>query len=172
MKKTFLSIAIVIASLMGASTLSAQTAAPTPTEQQGQRTDRGKAKGMNPFEGLNLTEKQQSELKALAESRRAEMSKQKDQKKQDMKAMKEKRQNARKEYLAKIKGILTPEQYVQFLENSWLKSGNQGRANMGSKGQKAGKDGKTPGNNGKKGQRDGKKGQRPDRQPQGQRQSN
>ncbi len=40
----------------------------------------------------------------------------------------------RKDYLAKVKAILTPEQYVQFLENSYVNQVSKDRA--GKKGKK------------------------------------
>ena len=128
MKKKIFSIALVLAGMIG-STAIAQTPStettPAAKEQKCPACPAG-IKQYNPFEGLNLTEKQQNELKALRESRKAdlkkEMSKKKAEKKADRQAMREQAQNNRKEYLAKIKGILTPEQYVQFLENSFLNS--------------------------------------------------
>ncbi|MCM1163886.1 MAG: hypothetical protein NC339_06540 [Muribaculaceae bacterium] len=71
-----------------------------------------------PFDGLNLTAEQQAKLKEITPC----TSDKKDKKdKQDIK--KECRENAkaaRQEYLTKIKAILTPEQYVQYLENSYV----------------------------------------------------
>lgn len=161
MKKTFLSIAIVLASLMGTSTAFAQTATTTTdaTTQRMKGDKKGAKEAYNPFEGLNLSEKQQSELKALRESCKAERTKLADKAKADqqkvkaekqaeMKQMKEQRMKAKKDYLAKIKGILTADQYVQFLENSFLnqQSSSQmgkrmGQAQPGQKGMKQGKDG-------------------------------
>lgn len=160
MKKTLVSIALVLASVMGTANVFAQTTATTPAnkEQKMQKGERSKdKKAYNPFEGINLTEKQQNELKALKDSRKAEKAQAKADAQKEKKDMKAKRQNDRKEYLAKIKGILTPEQYVQFLENSFL---SKTKANMAPRGQKGGKDGKFAQRDGKKGQRDGKMGQR------------
>lgn len=163
MKKKILSIALVLAGLVG-STAFAQ--APAGDGSQKEKTEKtftkkdkkDKAQRPNPFEGINLTDKQKSELQALRDNSRAEKMKADEKKKADkkaeMKEMMEKRQNARKDYLAKIKGILTPEQYVQFLENSFLNT-QQPRAiaKKGGKDMRPGKNGK----DGKMGKRDGKR---------------
>lgn len=129
MKKKLLSIAFAIACLAAPVSISAQSSASTPASKE-QKACYQKSKSQNrpnPFEGLNLSEKQKSELKALAESRKAEMKKndaERKARKAEDKAKKQQakadKMQARKDYLAKIKGILTPEQYVQFLENSFL----------------------------------------------------
>ncbi|WP_303642941.1 hypothetical protein [uncultured Duncaniella sp.] len=75
-------------------------------------------------------------------------------KKADRKAMREQAQKNRKDYLAKIKGILTAEQYVQFLENSYLNN----RAGVGSNNRKDMRN-KKDGKKGMRGNRQG--GQRP-----------
>lgn len=67
------------------------------------------------FEGLNLTDAQKEQLKAVAK-KHAES-------KKDKTAKKEARKEATRTYLAEIKAILTPEQYVQFLENSFVNKG-------------------------------------------------
>ena len=158
MKKKILSIALVLAGLIG-STAVAQTSASTDsskaqTEQTVSKKDKkdkkdrkdrkNKGQRFNPFEGLNLSEKQQAELKTLDDGIRAEKAKIEAKEKADKKDMLEKRKNDEKEYLAKIKEILTPEQYVQFLENSFLSNRNArpfGK-NPGKMGMRPGKDGK------------------------------
>ena len=52
----------------------------------------------NAFEGIELTEQQKASLKALRTQEKG-------------------KRDGRKEYLGKVKEILTPEQYVTFLEN-------------------------------------------------------
>ena len=94
----------------------------------------------NPFEGLNLSEKQQAELKALREGCKAERQKIAEKERAEKKEMKEQRKKDAKEYLAKVKEILTPQQYVQFLENAYL---NQGGRPFGSP--RSGKQGNAPG---------------------------
>lgn len=159
MKKKILSIALVLTGLMGTT---AMAQSPTTTRQQTEQTATRPAKKAkaNPFEGLNLSEKQQSDLKVLNESRKTERQKKADQKKAEKKAerqaMREQNKKDKQEYLAKIKEILTPEQYVQFLENAYM---TQGKRAVG--GPRGGKHGMRPGkqaNNDRKQQ--GKRGQR------------
>ena len=82
------------------------------------------AEAPNPFEGLNLTADQQTKLDALKkecqEARKAKAEARKSQAQQRKDANKEAAKTARTEELAKIKAILTPEQYVQFLENNFV----------------------------------------------------
>lgn len=79
-----------------------------------------------PFEGLNLTESQQQQLKAICPKARMADGKAKcDLKDAKCDGSKKPRQ-CKKQYLDDVKKILTPEQYVQFLENSFLKGGAKG----------------------------------------------
>ena len=79
----------------------------------------------NPFDGLNLTEAQTQQLAALKSEMKQNDGQRSDKKEQmtpeqrqeKMKEMMQKRENRSREYLAKVKSILTPEQYVSFLEN-------------------------------------------------------
>lgn len=83
-------------------------------------------KGACPFDNLNLTDAQKEQFKALrakkAEARKA----QKDAKKQA-------KSDCRRAELAEIKAILTPEQYVQFLENNYVQRGKAGKARVAGK---------------------------------------
>lgn len=133
MKKTFLSIAVLLASIAGVSVSAQTTADATAAKTKTECTKGCAAKGApayNPFAGLNLTEQRQSQLQALktqmkdakakeAKTREAAKAERQAQKKQKMEA----RVQARRDYLAKVKNILTPEQYVQFLENSYVDQG-------------------------------------------------
>lgn len=80
------------------------------------------------FDNLNLTDAQKQKLKALCEKQQ-----------QNKKAAKADRKAAKKARLEEIKGILTPEQYVMFLENHFINgSGNKfvkraGRPERGAK---------------------------------------
>ena len=70
MKKTLLSVAIILASTLGI-TATAQSPANTPTcdNPKTECTKAGKANKAvrpNPFEGLNLTEQQKTELQSIA----------------------------------------------------------------------------------------------------------
>ncbi len=102
---------------------------------------------VNPFEGLNLTADQQTKLDALkadCKARRqeamatakADKEKVKADRKKAMEGMRERVKGERTAMLAKIKDILTPEQYVQFLENNFV--------NGADRGQRHGKDFKGP----------------------------
>ncbi|MEZ3559928.1 MAG: hypothetical protein K1V86_10760 [Duncaniella sp.] len=142
MKKKILSIALVLAGLMGSSAMAQSPSAP---QQATQTVATPNAKKMaNPFEGLNLSEKQQAELKALREGCKAERQKIAEKERAEKKEMKEQRKKDAKEYLAKVKEILTPQQYVQFLENAYL---NQGGRPFGSP--RGGKQGMRQARNGK-----------------------
>lgn len=131
MKKTILSLAVILAS-MGAISASAQTQE-TKTCKNATECSKGadmkKGPAFNPFAGLNLTEQQQSALKALKPDKSQMKSGEKKEKSKDMtqaekqaqrKENMEKRIQGRRDYLAKVKTILTPEQYVQFLENNFV----------------------------------------------------
>lgn len=125
-----------------------------------------KAPRYNPFDGLNLTEQQQTAINNLQNERRqactAAAKAKKDQKadKQKAKADKQKvdpkqkaeqRTASRQAYLAKVKSILTPEQYTKYLENVYV---NAAPAH-GNKDAKKGGD-----RPGQRGQRGGDRGQR------------
>lgn len=98
------------------------------------------------FDNLNLTDAQKAKIKALRESQ----IKARQEKKQEARNQ---RDNARKNYLANLKTILTPEQYVQFLENNYLTGAKHGGKDMKRDGRKGGKDMKR---DGRKGGKDGK----------------
>ena len=72
------------------------------------------------FDNLNLTDAQKAKIKEMKENNAKARKESKD------KAISD-RKTARKNELAQIKSILTPEQYVQFLENSYLNAGKQGQ---------------------------------------------
>ena len=70
------------------------------------------------FEGLNLTDAQKTQIKAIKEEQMAKRQAARQAKEAKKAEQREARQNERKEYLAKVKAVLTPEQYVQYLENA------------------------------------------------------
>lgn len=123
------------------------------------------AEAPNPFEGLNLTADQQTKLEALKkECKEARMAKAETRQKQAQERKNVNREEAKKartEELAKIKAILTPEQYVKFLENNYL---------TGRHGKKGAKDNGRLANNDRRGDRGhkhaGNRGNRPAPQPQ------
>lgn len=121
MKKTILSIAVVIATMIvfsaSATTISDKNNE-EKTESQSKR-DKKKKPEINPFAGIELTDQQQSELNALKPTKDNEAKPDKKMKREEiMKQMIENRLN----YLEKVKGILTTDQYVQFLENNYVNS--------------------------------------------------
>lgn len=72
----------------------------------------------NPFEGLNLTPEQQDKLKAMAPCGAKEQRKACQQEQRRHRQACDSIARAGKEkFLADVKSVLTPEQYVQFLEN-------------------------------------------------------
>lgn len=139
MKRKVLSIAVLLASVF---TVSSMAQNPSCSQQCVNASEcqaqKGKCKAQySPFAGLNLTDKQKSELKALKPSKeqiQAQKDKVKAQKNADRQQRFEQKMQNRKDYLAKVKAILTPEQYVQFLENSYVnlsidRSGKKGKEN-------------------------------------------
>ncbi len=129
MKKKFLSLAIV--ALCGtAITLNAQKPAADNSDKQQCAKDKKECrhdkkmdkKGCpNPFEGITLTQEQQAKLDQLNQSRKADRQQRaqatKEQKKQAKEARRADRKAQKRDYLNNVKSILTPDQYVVFLEN-------------------------------------------------------
>ena len=154
MKKKIFSIALAAMALVALPTLAdnAPKAIDKKATAQCCTPDGGTkkvAKDINPFEGLNLTDTQKAQLKQLGETRKAERTAKATQDKEARKAKKEAakadRKAARKAYLEQIKAILTPEQYVQYLENIATEKSavnKQAKKGMGDRKVKAGKKGK------------------------------
>ena len=124
MKKKLLGLAIALFAAGTISSFAANTndkkcdKQDCPKQQQCDKKD-GECKKdrqcPNPFEGLNLTADQQAKLKELKGAGCCKERK-------DGKANKDNRvapRQAKRDFLAKVKGILTPEQYVTFLENNF-----------------------------------------------------
>lgn len=98
----------------------------------------------NPFDGIQLTDDQQQKLQVLQQGLGpVELSKEQlskipqnpnltpEQKKQLMQERQSKKLDVKKNYLNGVKEILTPDQYVVFLENVYLYSPqDQGKTNM------------------------------------------
>ncbi len=84
----------------------------------------------NPFEGLNLTGQQQAQLKELREQHAAKNKEKCEKARKDKAEARECRKECKKNYLAQVKAILTPEQYVTILENTYINTNNRGKAAM------------------------------------------
>lgn len=136
MKKKLSTIALAVIAAFG---ISAAAQAPAKCDKKG---DCGKATCEQPckqdckkdcakdsagdklFEGITLTPEQKTKIEALKAERKNKMENlgqaTKEARKQAAKEMRDQRVNGKKEYIAKMKQILTPEQYVTFLENMAL----------------------------------------------------
>lgn len=152
MKKTIISMTLAAVALFGGNAFAQTTGDNTSAKCSTEKCEKGDKKPCA-FEGLNLTAQQQEQIKALqADQQKAckqACDKAKADKQKQAEGRREAGKTARQAYLAKVKAILTPEQYVQFLENSYVnapaKMGNKkdgkkgdrkgGRDNKGFKGQ-------------------------------------
>lgn len=131
MKKKFLTLAIV--ALCGtAISLNAQKPADKPQcDKDKKECHHGKKMDKkacpNPFEGITLTQEQQTKLDQLNESRKADRQQRaqaaKEQKKQAKEARRADHKAQKRDYLNNVKSILTPDQYVVFLENIVVEQG-------------------------------------------------
>ncbi|MCM1111430.1 MAG: hypothetical protein NC336_09485 [Clostridium sp.] len=116
-----------------------------PDKKKGDRK-----KAFNPFEGITLTDAQQQQVTRLEQNRkaaRAEKAKQAREKKAVKDStMRQGRQTARRDYLNQMKSILTPDQYVVFLENIVVNQqpqmGQGPKGSHGDRGQAQMRDGK------------------------------
>ena len=140
MKKKVLGIALLAMSFVGFSAAAQPPATNAPAQQETVRKgDRqGRKAQVNPFEGMNLSDAQQAQLKQLNEKRQAERQARKqtrkDEKQRNDSARMAERRNEKKSYLDQVKAIVGPEQYVVFLENFYVSGGNkQGGKNVKSK---------------------------------------
>lgn len=131
---------------------------------------------VNPFAGLNLNAQQQQAINALQTERqqaRAEKMKGEKKDKDAARADRQKqspeqriaeRKAARTSYLAKVKAILTPEQYTQYLENIYVNASPAGKgARIGNPGAKKGNVANGDRRRDGKAMKNGERRQRPDR---------
>lgn len=152
MKKIFLTIAIIASSLgaFAQTDNKSNNAACANTEQTCNKDKKAECKANGKkcnraFEGITLTDDQQNRLSALRENFRKEREANreslkasadskdkkdltKDQKLQIKQENKARREEGRKKYLSGVKEILNPDQYVVFLENTYIISGDQHNA--------------------------------------------
>ncbi|MCM1138627.1 MAG: hypothetical protein NC453_08665 [Muribaculum sp.] len=143
MKKKFLGLAVIALSLVSANSFAqAPNKDKTCTDKSCQTTQQCKPskdkKAPCPFDGLNLTDAQKAKVKELGEKRqaaRAKMKKDKKAEKQRMDSAQFARRNeVMKIYLDELKGVLTPEQYVMFLENSYINANGRPGKGFGHQG--------------------------------------
>ncbi len=133
MKKKVLGLALIAMSLMGVNAIAQNPAAGNSATIENVKAKKGSKKEarrtVNPYEGLNLTEAQKSQLSQLDSKRKADRQQQaqvrKENKMRDDSTRREARKAAKKEYLEQVKAIVGPEQYVVFLENMYVNGGGR-----------------------------------------------
>lgn len=146
MKKKILGLAFIAMSFTAFSGLAQNTATETTatrncTQQEcvkGKKADKAvRDRQVNPFEGLNLTDAQKTQLQQLDSKRKAAREEQlqarKADKQRDNATRVADRRASRKAYLEEVKAIVGPDQYVVFLENMYVNAGgnHNGKAAMG-----------------------------------------
>lgn len=119
MKKKILTAAIALAAICGLQATAQKPSCPqnAPCPAEAQQCRRGDAACDKPcggpycevFAGLNLTDTQKAAIKQLNQDRRAK-------RQQCDSTRREARKQARRDYFNGVKQVLSPEQYVQFLE--------------------------------------------------------
>ncbi|MCM1297845.1 MAG: hypothetical protein NC311_20085 [Muribaculaceae bacterium] len=127
MKKIITTLSIAIVSIF-AFQLSAQQRDAGNRDNCGERKERHEMKRPDMFQGISLTAEQQSQIDNLKKEccrkdsveRVAKRQKQREamkQKQDKRKEMQQSRLQKKRDYLNSVKAILTPDQYVVFLEN-------------------------------------------------------
>ena len=125
MKKTIVSLAVVVATMFSFNSM-----AQAP-KCEGKKCDKaicdkalkcemGKDQHKpcpNPFEGMNLTQEQKDKLKAMAPCCKDQKQACKQEDGRHKQACDSIARAGQEKFLADVKSVLTPEQYVQFLEN-------------------------------------------------------
>ena len=124
MKKKIFGIALLAISFV-TFTSAAQDKTENKSQTSGSKTEkpRGNKKAVrdavNPFEGLTLTDAQQSKLKEVTDKQKAQRTEKKKEAGKQREQARQERKTKRSAYLKEVKAILTPEQYVTFLENAY-----------------------------------------------------
>lgn len=148
MKKKVLSIALVAMSLVSFSSMAQNKTNDLTVKQEtvkGKKADKqSRRTQVNPFDGLNLTETQKSQLQQLDESRKTAREQQAQARRENKhlndSARIAQRQASKKTYLEEVKAIVGPEQYVIFLENMYVNNGGNRHGKAISSKVKNGKD--------------------------------
>lgn len=146
MKKKFLGIALVAMSLVSFTGMAQNSTDNNSAKIENVKRQKcDKASCVNPFEGLNLTDTQKTQLQQLntkrMEQRKQQAQARKADKQRNDSTRMEARKNARKEYLEEVKAIIGPDQYVVFLENMYVNGGGNHDGKAFQKGQRMGKHG-------------------------------
>ena len=156
MKKTLLSLALMAVAAIPAfgqnnACPAAKDCAPKACPEAKAKCDKQKPDCCLPcFDGLNLTDAQKTKNRDLRDNLRKENKCEAREARQACDSvrkacMAEKKEN-RVKYLSDLKQILTPDQYVKFLENNFINQtpGRKPQALKAAKVGKAGKDGRKP----------------------------
>ena len=130
MKKTLLSLAFaaigLIAFTSSAQQFAAKTQDDTAKKECCKKQPCNKNLGMaNPMAGIELTAEQQASLKALNEKFYNQKKENRQEAKEENKGEKKGYRETKKAYLTELQSILTPEQYVTYLENQVLNMGSR-----------------------------------------------
>lgn len=155
MKKTLVSISLALMAMCGFSAVAQQQDTNAPKEKtekcckNNQRCEKGKSEcpRFNAFEGITLSADQQSKIDALKQARKEGRCKMNEAKNKaarpDRKERAAEHRQAKREYLTQVKEILTPDQYVVFLENIAInapaKHGGKMKMEQGRRGDRCGK---------------------------------
>lgn len=124
-KKVLATVVVALAGVFATPVFAQQGAKAECPKQQCEATkcQAGKCdQAKSPFANLGLTAEQQKKIDALRADCQKNAKECKEQAKTDRKDRREAMGKRRAEYLAKIKDILTPEQYVKFLENAFVEA--------------------------------------------------
>lgn len=128
MKRKILSVAFVVMSLMLTSAVAKNNDFNTQEDCLRhkccvEKNQKIRHHGFNPFEGIELSTEQKSQLENLKNDLKKDKKCENKKEKQCHKFEKYKKyQELKKKNLNEIKQILTPEQYIKYLENIVLKS--------------------------------------------------
>lgn len=150
MKKKFTTIALALVAALGIGA-AAQTATPANGNQprkarcEQQRPDRQNRDSVEMavlFEGITLTPEQQTKIQTLRDNRKQERAAKAEQAKQQRADRRKQAVDMKRQRLADMKQILTPEQYVVYLENIVVNQPDQRPMRAGKDGRMAQQRGK------------------------------
>lgn len=127
--------------VIGSSSQKDKTDKKYKTVRKNQKADRKKDRETRLFEGITLTDDQKSRLAALKTQRKTDRDAKKKEGKQDKRKLTDEQKQqryaekigTRKAYLAEVKEMLTPQQYVTFLENSYSLHGKVHKSHKGGR---------------------------------------